>query len=218
MSLLHSKHHPTEKMQRPLRGFEHINRYWDKLHVIYAAKILPGEYYVTVNNEAIATVLGSCVSACIRDKVTKVGGMNHFMLPVEHSSSSGAWKSTGAGAATRYGNYAMEHMINDILKNGGKRENLEVKVFGGGKILAQMTDIGMRNINFVRDYIQTEGLKLLTEDLGDIYPRKVIYFPESGKVKVKKLRSLHNDTIIERESAYMHELEDKPVEGDVELF
>ncbi len=218
MALLNSKEHPTVKMQRVLHGFEHINRYWDKMHTIYTAKILPGEYYVTINNEAVATVLGSCVSACIRDKVSKVGGMNHFMLPVEHSTSSGAWKDTGTGAATRYGNYAMEHMINDILKNGGRRENLEVKVFGGGKILAQMTDIGMRNINFVRDYIKTEGLKLLTADLGDIYPRKVIYFPESGKVKVKKLRSLHNNTIIERESTYMHELEEKPVEGDVELF
>jgi len=218
MALLNSKDHPTIKKPRVLRGFEHVNRYWDRMHSIYTAKILPGEYYVTINSEAVATVLGSCVSACIRDRVTKVGGMNHFMLPVEASSSSGSWKSTGAGAATRYGNFAMEHMINDILKNGGSRENLEVKVFGGGKILAQMTDIGMRNINFVRDYIKTEGLQLLTEDLGDIYPRKVIYFPETGKVKVKKLRSLHNNTIIERESAYMHELEEKPVEGDVELF
>ena len=218
MALLNSKDHPTIKKPRVLRGFEHVNRYWDRMHSIYTAKILPGEYYVTINSEAVATVLGSCVSACIRDRVTKVGGMNHFMLPVEASSSSGSWKSTGAGAATRYGNFAMEHMINDILKNGGSRENLEVKVFGGGKILAQMTDIGMRNINFVKDYIKTEGLQLLTEDLGDIYPRKVIYFPESGKVKVKKLRSLHNNTIIERESAYMHELEEKPVEGDVELF
>jgi len=122
--------------------------------------------------------------------------------------------------AGRYGNFAMEKMINDILKNGGVRENLEVKIFGGGRVLQNMQtlDIGNGNINFVREYIVTEQLKLVGEDVGDIFPRKVIYFPLTGKVKVKKLRQIHNKTIIEREDNYMSSLEVKPAESDVELF
>lgn len=209
---------PEGRKPKVLQGFEHINRYWDKLQGVYAAKILPGEYYVTLNGEAIVTVLGSCVSACIRDRLSGVGGMNHFMLPIQSSSSAGGWSASSPNAATRYGNFAMEHMINSILKNGGRRENLEVKVFGGGRILANMTDVGLENISFVRDYLRTEGLKVLAEDLGDIHPRKVYYFPASGKVRIRKLRSLHNKTIYERETAYMKDLDQKPIEGDIELF
>lgn len=199
-----------------LRGFEHINRYWDKTNNSYAAKILPGEYYVTYSDEIIVTVLGSCISACIRDRVKGIGGMNHFMLP--ETKGDGSWAGSSTNTAARYGNYAMEHMINDILKNGGKREHLEVKICGGGKILQQMTDIGMKNIAFVRTYITMEGLDLIGEDVGDVYPRKVQYMPKTGRLRVKKLRSLHNDTIIKRESDYMHEIEETPVAGDVELF
>lgn len=199
-----------------LRGFEHINRYWDKTNNMYSAKILPGEYYVTTSNEFIVTVLGSCISACIRDRVKRIGGMNHFMLP--ETTGDGRWAGGSANTATRYGNFAMEHMINDILKNGGKRENLEVKICGGGRILQRMTDIGMKNIAFVRTYLSMEGLALLAEDVGDIYPRKVQYMPMNGKLRVKRLLSLHNDTIVQRESKYMHELEDTPVAGEVELF
>jgi chemotaxis protein CheD len=201
---------------RMLPGFDHINRYWDEQHGMFAAKLLPGEYYVTREQETIVTVLGSCVSACVRDTVIGIGGMNHFMLPV--SGSGGSWESDGASLSTRYGNFAMEQMINDILKNGGSRQNLEIKVFGGGKILAQMTDIGSKNIDFVEHYIRTEGLKLTGRDLGDIYPRKVYYTPSTGKAFVKKLRSLHNNTIVERETAYLNQLKHKPVEGSIELF
>lgn len=208
----------AEKMPKCLRGFEHINRYWDKTHDIFAAKILPGQYYVTTNNEAIVTVLGSCVSACIRDKVFGIGGMNHFMLPLNKGMSHA--ETAALDNAARYGNFAMEKMINDILKHGGNRENLEVKIFGGGRVLKNMQslDIGNGNIRFVKEYIETEGLDLVGEDVGDIFPRKVIYFPMTGKVRVKKLRTMHNRTIIERESSYMSSLDVKPIEGDVELF
>ena len=209
---------PSKKMQKCLHGFNDINRYWDKNHETFAAKILPGEYYVTANNEAIVTVLGSCVSACIRDKVFGIGGMNHFMLPLNKNMSDA--DVAAMSNAGRYGNFAMEKMINDILKNGGTRENLEVKIFGGGRVLKNMKtlDIGNGNIDFVREYIQTEQLHLVGEDVGDIFPRKVIYFPLTGKVKVKKLRQIHNNTIIERENSYMSSIEVKPVESDVELF
>lgn len=201
-----------------LPGFEHINRYWDHTRRRFAAKILPGDYYVTVGDEFMTTVLGSCISACIRDRGVAIGGMNHFMLPQTSLGGKDAWTSTSVNAATRYGSFAMEHMINTILKYGGNRENLEVKIVGGGQILANMTDIGQRNIEFVREYIRAEGLTLCGEDVGDIYPRKVVYDPATGKGQVRKLRFLQNDTIIERENRYRHTLEEKPVGGEVELF
>ena len=202
---------------QPLPEFTHINRYWDRSHDTQAAKILPGEFYVTKGDEAIVTVLGSCVSACIRDRLYGIGGMNHFMLPVDKGNVYHDMMSDALAGSTRYGNFAMESLINVILKYGGRRENLEVKIFGGGRIIRGMTDVGDSNIRFVHDYIKMERLNLLAEDLGDIYPRKVIYFPATGKVRVKKLRSLHNDTIITRETQYMEEIR-KPREGEIELF
>jgi chemotaxis protein CheD len=207
-----------QALGRPLAGFEGINRYWDREHGLVAAKILPGEYYVTNGNELVTTVLGSCVSACIRDRIFGIGGMNHFMLPVSDSGSWGGLSKDIAGTATRYGNYAMEHMINEILKNGGHRRNLEVKVFGGGQIIDSMTDIGERNIRFVQEYLAMEGLNLVGQDLGDIYPRKVVFFPATGRVRIKKLKQMHNDTVVKREINYRAELRQEPVEGEIELF
>lgn len=198
-----------------LPGFGHINRYWDRQNGLYAAKILPGQYYVTRHNEVVVTVLGSCIAACIRDPQTGLGGMNHFMLPM-HSPLHGV--DVDMSDAARYGNYAMELLINEILKHGGERRRLEVKLFGGGKIISQMTDVGLRNIEFANEYVQTEQLMLAASDLGDIHPRKVYYFPVTGRVRVKKLRSLHNDTIIRREKDYLKDLSGQPVSGDVDLF
>lgn len=199
-----------------LPGFESIKRGWHATYETVASRLLPGEYFVTMHDEAIYTVLGSCISACIRDRVSGIGGMNHFMLPA--STSSDSWKAADNSASTRYGNYAMEHLINDILKNGGKRQNLEAKIFGGGRIIANMTDVGRRNIAFARDYLETEGLKVTSEDVGETFPRMVVYFPATGKVRVKRLRSLHNNTIVELETRYLNTIEEKPVSGDIELF
>lgn len=201
-----------------LPGFAAINRYWDRENEIIAAKLLPGEYYVTNENEMITTVLGSCIAACIRDSVLGIGGMNHFMLP---ETSTEQAKNAGyslLGSATRYGNYAMEHLINTILASGGKRKNLEVKVFGGGKIIPSLSDVGLRNIGFVLDYIDTEALNLLAQDLGDIYPRKVNFYPKTGKVRMKKIKNLHNDTIALRENNYRSQIKNAAVEGEIELF
>ena len=206
----------SPRLPRALPGFEQINRYWDPLHQAYAAKILPGEYYVTVVDEMIVTVLGSCVSACIRDPIRGIGGMNHFMLPASHRE--GGDQGQLLSDAARYGNYAMELLINNLLKHGGHRSRFEVKLVGGGQILAQMTDIGQRNIAFVRAYLRTEGLRVVAEDLGDIYPRKVYYRPITGKVRMQKLRALQNDTILRREQDYMQHLVSRPAQGDVELF
>ncbi len=202
----------------PLSGFDNIRRYWDKENQMIAAKLMPGDYYVTTEDELVTTVLGSCIAACIRDVELGIGGMNHFMLPetTEHRLTGG--EEAVVGNATRYGNYAMEHLINTILHNGGKRKNLEVKLFGGGKIIPTLGDTGQKNIDFVLEYIDTEALRLVSQDLGGVYPRKVIYFPKSGRVRMKKIKELHNDTIASRETQYRSSIKDIPVEGEVELF
>ncbi len=201
-----------------LPGFENIKRYWDRQNEIVAAKLLPGEYYVTNSNELITTVLGSCIAACIRDVELGIGGMNHFMLPETSAQRLSSSDETVVGNATRYGNYAMEHLINTILRNGGKRKNLEVKLFGGGKIIPTLGDVGQRNIHFALEYIDTEALNLVSQDLGDIYPRKVNFYPQTGKVRMKKIKDLHNDTIVNREKQYRSSIKDVSVEGEVELF
>ncbi len=205
------------KLQNALPGFESINRYWDRQHETNSAKILPGEYYVTPHDEMITTVLGSCVSACIWDKVFGIGGMNHFMLPL---SSGEGWAGAEdiASTANRYGNYAMENLINSILSHGGHRKNLRVKIFGGAQIINSATSIGERNVDFVRCYIEKEGIPLVAEDVGSIYPRKVVFFPKNGRARVKKLKHLHNDVVVTREQAYQKDLEQEPVQGDIELF
>ena len=198
--------------------FEHVNRYWDRVNGFWVAKILPGEYYISDDpDEWIATTLGSCVSACIRDTLFGIGGMNHFMLP-ESNAHNGA--SQWNDAATRYGSYAMEHLINDILKRGGNRKNLEIKLTGGGKIIKNMSDVGQRNIEFVHRYLDLENLdmKVAAKELGDIHARKVLYQPATGRLRVKKLRSLHNETLLNREIEYQHTLEVEPVSGSIELF
>ena len=208
---------PTStRLPLPLPGFENIKRAWSSAYETVASRLLPGEYFVTMHDEAVYTTLGSCISACIRDRVSGIGGMNHFMLPA--SASTDMLKATDNSASARYGNFAMEHLINSILKNGGKRQNLEAKIFGGGRIIANMTDVGMRNIAFARDYLETEGLKITSEDVGDTFPRMVVYFPATGKVRVKRLRSLHNNIIVEQETMYLQTIEKKPVSGDIELF
>ena len=197
--------------------FSNIKRYWDRQNDICAAKILPGEYYVTKDNELITTVLGSCISACIREPIAGIGGMNHFMLPESTENRLQHGAEAVVGNATRYGNFAMEHLINTILSQGGKRKNLEVKLFGGGKIIPTMSDVGLKNISFILEYIDAEGLNLLGQDLGDIYPRKVNFYPKSGRVRMKKIRDLHNDTLVTREKTYRKSIKDVPVESEIEI-
>jgi chemotaxis protein CheD len=191
------------------------NKYFDRNFNIDAVKILPGEYYVTGRDMVLVTVLGSCVAACVRDRLTGIGGMNHFMLPDSRQDGG-----SPVGLAGRYGTYAMELMINQLLKAGARRNNLEAKVFGGGNVLRGFTvaNVGQRNAEFVLDYLHTENIMVAAQDLLDIYPRKVYFFPATGRTLVKKLRSVHNDTIIEREQQYIARIKSSDVQGDVELF
>jgi chemotaxis protein CheD len=189
------------------------NRYYDRHFDSEAAKILPGEYFVTDSGMLLVTVLGSCVAACIRDTKTGMGGMNHFMLPDDGGRET-------VGASARYGTYAMEVLINHLLKMGARRNSLEAKVFDGGAVMASLSssNVGTRNAEFVLDYLKTEKIPIVAKDLLDSYPRKVYYFPDSGRVMVKKLHRVHNETLFTREKDYKARLSSSKVEGDVELF
>lgn len=194
---------------------EHLanNRYYDRHFDKHAAKILPGEYFVTADGLMLVTVLGSCVAACIRDVDLGVGGMNHFMLPDEGGRDA-------VGSSARYGTYAMEVLINHLLKMGARRHRLEAKVFGGGAVMEALSssDVGVRNAQFVLDYLKTEKIAVAARDLLDVYPRKVYYFPDTGRVLVKKLHRVHNQTLFTRETRYKARLVHSEMSGDVELF
>jgi chemotaxis protein CheD len=198
-----------------LPEFAELQRFWEPDTQRWTVKILPGEFYVTSSDEAITTVLGSCVSACIRDPVTRVGGMNHFMLPEDNSTYD---INAPVVLATRYGSNAMESLINEVLRQGGLRERLEIKIFGGGRVLDGMADVGARNIEFVRNYLNLEGLRANAQDVGGEQPRKVVYFPAEGKVRVRKLRPIENRGVSDREKLYMDSLGSKNDGGDIELF
>jgi chemotaxis protein CheD len=176
---------------------------------------LPGEYYATMRDMLLVTTLGSCVCACIRDKISGIGGINHFMLP-----DSGHDKDNPLGHSARYGAYAMEVLINQLIKMGAKRSNFEAKIFGGASVLRGFTvnNVGESNSEFVLNYLKTENIKVVAQDLLDIYPRKVYFFPHSGLVRVKRLKTVHNDSIISREAEYNKRLYLAKLEGDVELF
>lgn len=197
---------------------EHLatNHYFDRQFGISAVKILPGEYFVSNRDILMVTTLGSCIAACIRDQVSGIGGINHFMLP-----DSGSDASAPASGAARYGTYAMELLINELIKLGARRSNLQAKLFGGGNVIAHMTvtKVGSRNAAFALDYLKTEGIPVVGKDLLDEFPRKVYFFPKSGRALIKKLRSMRNDTVFVRESDYAKRIaEVKQVSGEVELF
>ena len=156
-----------------------------------AVKVLPGEFFVASEDILIMTTLGSCIAACIWDRERGIGGMNHFMLP------------EGSGDSGRYGSYAMEVLINEILKAGGSRLSLEAKVFGGGAVINGMNSInvGERNTRFVMDYLKTERIAVVSKDVMDIYPRKVCFLPTTGKAMVKRLASANTEALLAQEQA-----------------
>lgn len=196
-------------------AFAHIRRMHDHRFPHEIASILPGEFFVSKEPMIVYTVLGSCISACIRDPFVGVGGMNHFMLPEPKEAGNDSW-----GESTRYGSFAMESLINEILKRGGNRNRLEIKLFGAGKIYEGHIDVGAKNAKWVTEYLKSEGLAVLSSDLGDVFPRKVYYFTDSGRVLMKKIERVKNRTIAEREQQYVAKIQQKeetPAE-DVTLF
>jgi chemotaxis protein CheD len=174
-----------------------------------AVKILPGEYFVDNEDLLVMTTLGSCIAACLWDRHAQVGGMNHFMLP------------EGAGDSGRYGSFAMELLINEMMKRGASKSRMEAKIFGGGAVISGMNSInvGERNTNFVIDYLKTERIPIVSKDVMDVYPRKVCFLPASGKAMVKRLAPTNTDALVQQDRAAIQKVQ--PVAssgGSIDLF
>lgn len=184
---------------------EPVARYFDKQFQLEAAKLLPGQYHAAASDVVIVTVLGSCVSACLWDPLRHVGGMNHFMLP-------------GEGGSGRLGVYAMEVVMNEMVRLGADKRRLVAKVFGGASVLQGMDalNIGNQNGAFVMQFLREEEIPVVAQDLYDVCPRKVYFFPRTGKVRVKRLGEMRNDSLERRERDYLRNL--KPRAGEIEIF
>lgn len=197
---------------KPRRPGEASFFYFDHHFQYNAVKVLPGEYFVTGENMVICTVLGSCIAACLWDRTLSIGGINHFMLPEGDSKD----------VSGRYGSYAMEVLINEMLKLGARRETMQAKIFGGGQVMANFTtmNVGERNTEFVTQYLQTERIPIVSEDVLDIYPRKLVYFPATGKAMVKRLAHAHPEALVEQERSRgsAAQLAKTNAGGSVDLF
>jgi chemotaxis protein CheD len=189
-------------------------RYFDAALQTEAIRLLPAEYRVSDEPLALVTLLGSCVAACLYDPLLRIGGMNHFMLPDGGSPDDG-----GGDGSARYGAHAMELLVNDLLKRGARRARLLAKVFGGGNVLRGFQDpIGSRNARFVLDYLGAERIPVVAQDLGDIHPRKVAFFVQTGRTLVRRLPATRERELADVERAYRERLARAPASGSVELF
>ncbi len=202
----------VEQLRRQPRKPGEASFFFADHHFQYdAVKVLPGEYFVSGEELVIMTVLGSCIAACLWDARARIGGMNHFMLP----------DGDGGEGSGRYGSYAMELLINEMLKLGARRETLQAKVFGGGQVMAGFTtmNVGERNTKFVLDYLATERIPIVSQDVLDIHPRKVCFFPETGKALVKRLAHSHPETLaVEERRGNAVTVAKSTAGGSVDLF
>ncbi len=192
----------------PIRSF-------DRDFQLEVVKILPGQYHATGGPVGITTVLGSCVSTCLWDPQQRIGGMNHFMLPGDNGTAA-----SPVPKSARFGVYAMELLINDMLKIGADRRRLVAKVFGGGRVLQGFgsLDVGARNCEFVLEFLQVEGIPVLAQDLLDRYPRKIHFAPDTGRVLLKRLDGVRDDAVQRQEREYLRKLGSDAASGSIEIF
>ena len=189
-------------------------RFFEAASGNWMVKVFPGEFFITSQpNDVLVTVLGSCVSACIRDPRRGVGGMNHFMLPHSHA---GNW--AGDLQSTRFGNFAMEKLINELMKAGCSRDSLEIKVFGGGNVTDTNNAIGTENSEFILRFLEAEGLRCAAQDLGGQLPRRIHYSPATGKVVRRLLGTSEVFAVAREETEYVSRLSSRSTGGDIELF
>jgi chemotaxis protein CheD len=189
--------------------------YYDSHFRNEAVKVLPGEFFVYDEDILVMTTLGSCIAACIWDRERRIGGMNHFLLPDVGSGGGGGGADSG-----RYGSYAMDLLIGELVKRGATRSTMEAKIFGGGAVISGMNSInvGERNTAFVLDYLRTERITIVSKDVLDIYPRKVCFLPASGKAMVKRLASANTEALAAQERAAALTTPASSAGGSVDLF
>ena len=191
-------------------------RYFDREFQVDSVKIQPGQYYAGTGDGSICTVVGSCVSTCLWDPFERIGGMNHFMLPGDHSAVASPW-----GLPARFGIYAMELLINEMIHLGADRRRLVAKVFGGARVLQgfESLDVGAMNSKFVVNFLREEGIQLHAQDLLGTAPRKIHFFPATGKVQLKRLHLQAADDAVQRqEREYLARLADATGGGEIEIF
>ncbi|MFT5705054.1 MAG: chemotaxis protein CheD [Shewanella sp.] len=200
----------------PTKGFEDIPRKWDTTHNKVVARVDPGRFFISAQDEYIFTRLGSCVAACIWDPLLGIGGLNHFLLPERELNED--WHELSSYSC-RYGNFAMEQLINGILTLGGQRKRLKAKVFGGAQMCKEtVLNVGQSNIDFVKSYLHMEGIEIEAEDLGGAWPRKVLFHPNSGKVLLKRLPVSGISQLETQERDYLKGIIKDQSVSKVELF
>lgn len=185
-----------------------MKQYWDPKLAAYVVQVLPGELCVTREDVVISTVLGSCVSACVRDTARGVGGINHFMLPYGLRGDD--------AASARYGVYALECLVNQVIGTTGSRAKLEAKVFGGGRVIEGGSDIGEQNIELVREFFTSERISVVGEDLGEQYARRIRYWPRTGRAQVQRIPMARARDVVQAEDRTAHAMSSSA--GSVELF
>ena len=212
----HARHAERRKpaSELPVREYFHgEQRLYDACEHVEVVKIFTGGWYVSSKpSEVLATVLGSCVSACIRDPLAGVGGMNHFLLPGDENTS------IDMSDAARYGMYAMEMLINGIMDAGGHKDRFEVKVFGGGNVIPNSARIGSKNALFIREFLRKEGFRITSEDLEGAHPRRLHYYPSTGKVMLRLLKRADDLAVVDEERKYKEDIISHPLGDNVELF
>lgn len=202
-----------EKVQETLRG----QGYFDQVLGVHLVSVMAGAYHWTrASDIAFSTTLGSCLSVCAYDSQAGVGGMNHFLLPEAHESEDKKFSES-----FRYGSAAIETLLNSLYSKGAAKNGLNVKIFGGGKVLEGVTrNIGQKNIDFARKFFKRENMRIESEDVGGDYGRRIIFFPKTGKVLMKKLGEQKDiKEILAVENTVLKKLKTAPqVEDDIELF
>ncbi len=165
----------------------------------------PGEFYVTDRDIVIATLLGSCVSVCLRDPISGISGMNHFLLSNRRYSRNIPICQSEAG---RYGIHSMELMLNKMFRLGAKKNNLKAKAFGGGNVLPMAPGssnfflVGSVNVRFIKEFLKTERIPLAASSLGGDVGRVIRFFTEDFAVHVKSIGKLKNNDVSRRDKAF----------------
>lgn len=199
--------------------YDGVKRYYDQNLEVTVVKLLTGDcYYTNQDREMLVTILGSCISVCLRDPKNKIAGMNHILLPGDSNTNL---KKGDPGYSTRFGAFAMEELINGMLKLGAKKSNMEAKIFGGGNVIKNSTLIGERNIKFALDFLEQEKIPTLSKDVGGDTARRLHFFPDTGKAFIRKLKRKEDMVILDKEKEYQNTLKNKfedEKEPEVDLF
>jgi len=199
-----------------------FNRFYHHRQKIHIVKVMPGGVYTSTQAEMICTGLGSCIAACMWDPEVGIGGMNHFLLPFDSKYEQDHWHPTEiVSTASRYGNNAMEMLINQLLAGGAQRSRIQLKLFGGAQMLGKHAMVGEKNIEFALNYAKEEHFEIVSQDLGGLEPRKVMFDPLNGRAWVKRIRFAEVERVKQSEAEYAHQLDEethRSHDDDVELF